>query len=123
MDGGTRRDPDATSRVAPAPYATSTYTDAAALDQLLSALSGQAVVLEGHSTGRNTGGATFDWEDPDRGCFDGDSVLSPIVKASNRSGALLMYRITESSTPNSDDHRRKDPGWKGDFVGLHRRTE
>ena len=43
-------------------YATGTYTDAAALDQLLAALPGRAIVLEGHSTGRNTGGAEFDWE-------------------------------------------------------------
>ena len=42
-------------------YATGTYTDAAALDRLLSALPGTAIVLEGHSTGRNTGGAAFDW--------------------------------------------------------------
>jgi hypothetical protein len=43
-------------------YATGTYTDAAALDLLLSALPGRAIVLEGHSTGRNLGGASFDWE-------------------------------------------------------------
>ena len=43
-------------------YATGTYTDAAALDRLLSALPGRAVLLEGHSTGRNTGGAAFDWD-------------------------------------------------------------
>jgi len=43
-------------------YATGTYTDAAALDQLLSALPGRAIILEGHSTGRNVGGADFDWE-------------------------------------------------------------
>jgi len=43
-------------------YATGTFTDAAALDQLLSALGGRAIVLEGHSTGRNLGGAGFDWE-------------------------------------------------------------
>jgi len=42
-------------------YATGTFTDAAALDQLLSALPGRAIVLEGHSTGRNVGGAAFDW--------------------------------------------------------------
>jgi len=47
-------------------YATGTYTDAAALDQLLSALPGRAIVLEGHSTGRNTGGAGFDWETESR---------------------------------------------------------
>jgi hypothetical protein len=48
-------------------YAPGTFTDAAALDRLLSALPGQAVVLEGHSTGRNLGernlgGAPVDWE-------------------------------------------------------------
>jgi hypothetical protein len=43
-------------------YATGTYTDAAALDLLLSALPAPAVILEGHTTGRNLGGATFDWE-------------------------------------------------------------
>jgi hypothetical protein len=43
-------------------YATGTYTDAAALDHLLSAIPGRAIVLEGHSTGRNTGGAELDWE-------------------------------------------------------------
>jgi hypothetical protein len=43
-------------------YATGTYTDASALDRLLSVLPGRAIVLEGHSTGRNTGGAAFDWE-------------------------------------------------------------
>jgi hypothetical protein len=43
-------------------YATGTFTDAAALDQLLRALPGRAILLEGHSTGRNVGGAPFDWE-------------------------------------------------------------
>lgn len=43
-------------------YATGTYTGAAALDRLLSALPGKAVILEGHTSGRNTGGANFDWE-------------------------------------------------------------
>jgi hypothetical protein len=43
-------------------YAPGTFTDAAALDRLLSALPGRAIILEGHSTGRNTGGADFDWE-------------------------------------------------------------
>jgi hypothetical protein len=43
-------------------YATGTYTDAATLDQLLSALPGRAIILEGHATGRNLGGAAFDWE-------------------------------------------------------------
>ena len=36
-------------------YATGTFTDAAALDRLLTALPGRAILLEGHSTGRNTG--------------------------------------------------------------------
>jgi|GEM_PF-461226 len=43
-------------------YATGTYTDAVALDALLSALPGKAVVLEGHSVSRNRGGADWDWE-------------------------------------------------------------
>ncbi len=43
-------------------YATGTYTDAVALDALLSALPGKAVVLEGHSVSRNRGGAEWDWE-------------------------------------------------------------
>lgn len=43
-------------------YAPGTFTDAAALDQLLSALPGRAIVLEGHAIGRNLGGAAFDWE-------------------------------------------------------------
>jgi hypothetical protein len=43
-------------------YATGTFTDAAALDRLLSALPGRAIVLEGHSTGRNAGGGPLDWE-------------------------------------------------------------
>ena len=43
-------------------YATGTYTDAAALDLLLSALPAPAVILEGHTTSRNLGGAHFDWE-------------------------------------------------------------
>jgi len=43
-------------------YATGTYTDAAALDLLLSALPSPAVILEGHTSSRNLGGAQFDWE-------------------------------------------------------------
>lgn len=43
-------------------YAAGTYTDPAALDLLLSALPAPAVVLEGHTTSRNLGGAQFDWE-------------------------------------------------------------
>ena len=43
-------------------YATGTYTDPAALDLLLSALPAPAVVLEGHTSSRNLGGASFDWE-------------------------------------------------------------
>ena len=43
-------------------YATGTFTDAAALDLLLSALPGRAVVLEGHTSSRNLGGADFNWE-------------------------------------------------------------
>jgi len=43
-------------------YASGTYTDAAALDLLLSALPARAVVLEGHTSSRNLGGEEFDWE-------------------------------------------------------------
>jgi sirohydrochlorin ferrochelatase len=43
-------------------YATGTYTEAAALDLLLSALPAPAVILEGHTSSRNLGGANFDWE-------------------------------------------------------------
>ncbi len=43
-------------------YATGTYTDPAALDLLLGALPTPAVVLEGHTSSRNLGGAAFDWE-------------------------------------------------------------
>jgi sirohydrochlorin ferrochelatase len=43
-------------------YATGTYTDPAALDMLLDALPGRAILLEGHTSSRNLGGATWDWE-------------------------------------------------------------
>lgn len=43
-------------------YATGTYTDPAALDLLLSALPARAILLEGHTSSRNLGGAEFDWE-------------------------------------------------------------
>ena len=43
-------------------YATGTYTDPAALDLLLGALPAKAVILEGHTSSRNLGGAAFDWE-------------------------------------------------------------
>ncbi len=43
-------------------YATGTFTDPAALDLLLGALPGKAVLLEGHTCSRNLGGADFDWE-------------------------------------------------------------
>ena len=43
-------------------YASGTYTDPAALDLLLSALPAPAIVLEGHTSSRNLGGAEFDWE-------------------------------------------------------------
>jgi len=43
-------------------YATGTYTDPAALDLLLSALPAPAVIVEGHTSSRNLGGAEFDWE-------------------------------------------------------------
>jgi sirohydrochlorin ferrochelatase len=43
-------------------YATGTYTDPAALELLLGALPAPAIVLEGHTSSRNLGGASFDWE-------------------------------------------------------------
>jgi hypothetical protein len=43
-------------------YAPGTYTGPLALDLLLGALPGRAVVLEGHTSSRNVGGADFDWE-------------------------------------------------------------
>ena len=43
-------------------YAAGTYTDPAALDLLLGALPAPAIVLEGHTSSRNLGGASFDWE-------------------------------------------------------------
>jgi hypothetical protein len=43
-------------------YATGTYTDPAALDLLLSALPAPAVILEGHTSSRNTQEAAFNWE-------------------------------------------------------------
>ena len=42
-------------------YAPGTYTDPVALDTLLGALQGRAVLLEGHTSSRNLGGATWDW--------------------------------------------------------------
>jgi hypothetical protein len=48
-------------------YAPGTYTGPAALDLLLGALPGPAVLLEGHTSSRNVGGAEIDWDaDPDR---------------------------------------------------------
>lgn len=43
-------------------YATGTYTDPAALDLLLGALPAPAIILEGHTSSRNTDDAGFDWE-------------------------------------------------------------
>jgi hypothetical protein len=43
-------------------YATGTYTEPAALDLLLRALPGKAILLEGHTSSRNLGGADWDWE-------------------------------------------------------------
>lgn len=43
-------------------YAPGTYTGPVALDLLLGALPGRAVLLEGHTSSRNIGGAQFDWE-------------------------------------------------------------
>jgi hypothetical protein len=43
-------------------YAPGTYTGPSSLDMLLGALPGRAVLLEGHTSSRNLGGAEFDWE-------------------------------------------------------------
>ena len=43
-------------------YAPATYTGPLALDLLLGALPGRAVLLEGHTSSRNVGGAEIDWE-------------------------------------------------------------
>ncbi len=43
-------------------YAQGTYTGPAALDLLLSALPGPAVILEGHTSSRNVGGLGIEWE-------------------------------------------------------------
>lgn len=43
-------------------YSTGTFTDPAALDLLLSALPAPAIILEGHTSSRNLGGAGFNWE-------------------------------------------------------------
>lgn len=43
-------------------YAQGTFTSAAALDLLLGALPGKAIVLEGHTSSRNTGGLDIEWE-------------------------------------------------------------
>jgi len=43
-------------------YAQGTYTSPQALDLLLGALPAKGVVLEGHTSSRNLGGAAFDWE-------------------------------------------------------------
>ena len=43
-------------------YAPGTYTGSLALDLLLGALPGRAVLLEGHTSSRNVGGAEIDWE-------------------------------------------------------------
>lgn len=43
-------------------YAQGTFTGPAALDHLLSALPGRAVILEGHTSGRNLGDLEIDWE-------------------------------------------------------------
>jgi hypothetical protein len=43
-------------------YAPGTYTGPLALDLLLSALPGRAVLLEGHTSSRNLGGTEVDWD-------------------------------------------------------------
>ena len=47
-------------------YAPGTFTDAAALDTLLTALRGKAVIVEGHTSSRNVGDADWDWETESR---------------------------------------------------------
>ncbi|MBT4139586.1 MAG: hypothetical protein HOE48_16815 [Candidatus Latescibacteria bacterium] len=47
-------------------YARGTYTDPVALDKLLSALPGRAILLEGHTVSRNQGQETFEWETESR---------------------------------------------------------
>ena len=47
-------------------YARGTYTDPVALDKLLSALPGRAILLEGHTVSRNLGNETFNWETESR---------------------------------------------------------
>ena len=47
-------------------YAPGTYTDPVALDMLLGALPCQAVLLEGHTSSRNLGGAVWDWTSDSR---------------------------------------------------------
>jgi hypothetical protein len=44
-------------------YAQGTYTSPAALDLLLGALPGRAVVVEGHTSSRNLGGLDIEWEE------------------------------------------------------------
>lgn len=43
-------------------YAPGTYTDPVALDKLLAALPVPAVLVEGHTSSRNLGGADWDWQ-------------------------------------------------------------
>ena len=43
-------------------YAPGTYTDPVALDKLLAALPAQAVLVEGHTSSRNLGGSSWDWQ-------------------------------------------------------------
>jgi sirohydrochlorin ferrochelatase len=43
-------------------YAPGTYTDPVVLDRLLAALPVRAVIVEGHTSSRNLGGATWDWQ-------------------------------------------------------------
>ncbi len=51
-------------------YAPGTYTGPPALDLLLGALPGRAVLLEGHTSSRNLGGADIDWETDARAAPD-----------------------------------------------------
>ena len=62
-------------------YATGTYTDPAALDLLLGALPAPAIILEGHTSSRNLGGASFDWETEARATAPGSASRSPNICA------------------------------------------
>jgi len=83
-------------------YAQGTYTDPVALEALLQAIPGRAVILEGHTSGRNQGGADWDWEtesqehrawivQQDRDYLERTGILDVL----NRHGATYL-NITEA---------------------------